>query len=83
MQPGAGTWKHPGGRCQEGLGGSSENGLERFSVPRREQASMASLTFYCTLAQPYAPLVWAAPAGGASAVAASGELGQFCLGNET
>lgn len=34
------------------------------SVPRREQASMVSLKFYDTLAEPYALLLWAVPGGG-------------------
>lgn len=55
------------------------------SVPRREQASMVSLKFYDTLAEPYALLLWAASGGGGctSASDPSGELGSFCLENET
>ena len=51
MQPGANAWQDPEGRCQEDMGGSSENWWERFSAPRREQASMVSLKFSCTLAE--------------------------------
>lgn len=83
MHPGANAWQDPEGRCQEDMGRSLENGLERFSVPRREQASMASLKFYYTLAEPYALLMWAVPGACTSASDSSRELGSFCLENET
>lgn len=38
--------------------------IGKLHVPRREQASVVSLQFYCTLAEPYALLLWAAPEAG-------------------
>lgn len=56
--------------------------MERLSVPRRKQASIVSLKFYCTLAEPYALLVWAAP-GGVYQLQTKVELGSFCLEKKT
>lgn len=53
----------PGREVPRGHGWIMRELIGKLRTPRREKTSIVSLKFYCALAEPYALLVWAAPAG--------------------